>query len=292
MRVLVLWFALATGAYAQLTSMKLWRFQLSNGALVSFISGEALNIQGSGSYTIPDLLGDAVTHDNTIEHVIEERGQKVLAYRLRIEPTGEAEYIATIEPVAGAPFFLQAPKPLRIQDGQHAEIDLATTKDGYVKAVASIQITKYERRFSSIPAMWSSAQDLSLEALHVRVHDAEIFKNNRLIGEHAGGASGGTIVAYLPGIGRVLFSLIPQKGFDFQKTAVVEDNRILFDIGPDHYEIASSGSVIGQPGPWRIYMLRAADTTPCQQSIDPSRPAVWGRTLTADWLICEAGTEK
>jgi hypothetical protein len=130
-------------------------------------------------------------------------------------------------------------------------------------------------------------RDLTLDALQLMVYRAQVFKNNTRIAEYAGGATSDTLVAYLPGAGRVFFSLVPRQGFHFTKTAAVENNRILFDIGSDHYEIASEGSVIGQPGPWKIYMLRAPDTGPCQPDIDPSRPYVWARTLTPEWLNCQ-----
>jgi hypothetical protein len=134
---------------------------------------------------------------------------------------------------------LLAPKPLQILDGQCAEIDLATSKDGYVKAVASLQITKYERRLSDIPASTAEPHDLTLDALQLRVTEAQFFKNNLRIAEHAGGTIRSTLVAYLPGVGRVFFSLIPQNDADFKKAAVIEHNRVIFDIGSDHYEIAS-----------------------------------------------------
>jgi len=235
---------------------------------------------------MPDLTGNARLYGKTIEHVIDEHGRKVLAYRLVIEPAGEVAYLLTIEPVAGAPFFLQAPNPLQILDGQRAEIDLATSRDGYVKAVASIQVTRYERRLSNMPAGMAEPHDLTLDALQLMVSDAQVFKNNVRVAEHAGGVSGNTLVAYLPGVGRVFFSLLPQKDFDFTKTAVVENNRIIFDIGVDHYEIASQGSVIGQPGPWNIYMLRAPNTTPCDSSVDASKPFIWSEG--PEGLNCQA----
>ena len=239
------------------------------------------------SYPIPDLTGDARLYGNTIEHVIGERGQTVLAYRLRIEAAGGGVHVLTIQPVAGAPFFSRAPKPLQILDGQHAEIDLASSKDGQVKAVASIQVTMYERRLSDIPAS-IQPQDLTLDALQLNVVAAQVFKNNLLFGDHAGGATGSTLVAYLPNVGRILFSLVPHKEFEFSKTAVIENNRIIFNIDQDHYEIASQGSIIGQPGPWKIYMLRASDTVPCNQSVDSSQPFIWGETLTPGWLNCQS----
>lgn len=290
MRALALFFVFTLAACAELSSWKSWHFQLPDGAYVSFISGNSMVAEPVGVYfySMPDLTGDAKLYGNSIEHVIEEGDQKVLAYRLRIEQAGESAHIVTIQPVAGAPFFLQAPKPLQLLDGHRAEIDLATSKDGYVKAVASIQITKYERRLSDIPASRAKPQDLTLDALQLRVTEAQVFKNNVRIAEHAGGAIGSTLVAYLPGVGRVFFSLVPQNDFDFAKAAVIENSRIIFDIGSDHYEIASKGSVIGQPGPWKIYMLRAPDTTPCNQMVEPSEPFIWAQTLTLRWLNCQA----
>ena len=288
MRTLAVFFAFTLAGFAQLSNWKSWRFQLPDGTHVSFISGASMVAAPTGVafYSMPDLTGDAKLYGNTIEHSIEERGQKVLAYRLRIEPAGEAAYVVTIERAAGMQFFLHPPKPLQILDGQRAEIDLATSKDGYVKAIASIQITKYEQRLSNMPAGMATPHDLTVEALQLMVSDAQVFKNNIRIAEYAGGATSSTLVAYLPGVGRVFFSLLPQRGFDFTKSAVVENNRIIFDLGSDHYEITSKNSVVGQPGPWKIYMLQAPDATPCHQSVNSSQPFVWAQTLTPDSLNC------
>lgn len=290
MRTLVLFFVFTVASCPQLSSWKSWHFQLAGGTYVSFISGESLVAAPNAvsSYNAPDLTGDAKAYGNTIEHVIEERGHKVLGYKLRIEPAGPLEYLVTIEPVANVPFFVQAPKPLQILDGQRAEIDLATSNDGNVKAVASIQITRYEQRLSTIPAGRADPRDLTLEALQLTVDGAQVFKNNARISEYAGGATSSILVSYLPGVGRVFFSLLPQKGFQFTQTAVVDNNRIIFDVGLDRYEIASRSPVIGQPGPWKIYMLRAPGTTPCNESVDPSQPFIWARTLTPEWLDCGA----
>jgi hypothetical protein len=288
-RVLALFFASTLAVCAQ-SSWKAWRFQLPDGAYVSFVSGETIlsSPAGVSFFAAPDLTGKARLYGNTIEHVIEEEGRTVLAYRLRIEPVREAAYLLAVEPIAGSPFFSQAPQPFKILDGQRAEIDLAMSKDGHVKAFASIQATKYERRLSNMPAQMVEARDLTLGALQLMVSDAQVFKNNIRIAEHAGGASGGVLVAYLPGVGRVFFSLLPRKDFGLAKTALVDDNRIVFNIGSDRYEIASKGSVIGQPGPWWIYMLRAPDAAPCNRNVGPFQPFIWAQTLTREWLNCQA----
>jgi hypothetical protein len=269
---------------------------VSNALFGDANEGTAGLLVGAGAGAAPLGVGTAGTYGRRTASIFDLNlsgttgpAPTILGKTGAAEAVGWAAYLLTIEPVAGAPFFLQAPKPLQILDGQRAEIDLATSRDGYVKAVASIQITKYERRLSSIPANRAEPHDLTLDALHLMVSDAQIFKNDTRIAEHAGGATGNSLVAYLPGTGRVFFSLLPQKDLDFTQNAVVENNRIIFEIGADHYEIASQGSVIGQPGPWKIYMLRALDTTPCNTEVDASQAFVWAEgPLTSESLKCEA----
>ena len=129
MRLLVLFFAFALTVSSQLSSWKVWHFQLPDGAYVSFASQSMVaKPAGVVSYPIPDLTGDAKLYGNTIEHVIGERSQTVLD-SVRIEAAGGGAHVLTIQPVAGAPFFSRAPKPLHILDGQHAEIDLASSED-------------------------------------------------------------------------------------------------------------------------------------------------------------------
>lgn len=69
-------------AVAQLSSWKSRRFQLPDGAHVSFISGETMVAAPKGYYLLPDSMGEASLHGNVIEHPIEDCGRKVLGCRL------------------------------------------------------------------------------------------------------------------------------------------------------------------------------------------------------------------
>jgi len=76
------------------------------------------------------------------------------------------------------------------------------------------------------------------------------------------GCSGALLWLYIPGRGRFIFSLVPRDGYDFQKIAVLDENKITFTIDGEHYEWVSSTSILPSGGTWNLWVLRDTKYTP------------------------------
>jgi len=68
---------------------------------------------------------------------------------------------------------------------------------------------------------------------------------------------GSTIYLYVPGKGRFVFSLFPHDNFNFQKDAVVENNKIAFSFDGERYELISKTPIVNgvNGGNWNLWIL-------------------------------------
>ena len=81
-------------------------------------------------------------------------------------------------------------------------------------------------------------------------------------GQWEGIIEGTFLNIYIPGKGRVFFSLFPHQNPKFGKTAVVENNKIRFQVGDASYELVSEAPVVPGGGSWNLWMLHDADYRP------------------------------
>jgi hypothetical protein len=90
------------------------------------------------------------------------------------------------------------------------------------------------------------------------VKDYKLYLNGRRVGggRPSQGFNGALIWFYVPDKGRFIFSLTPREGYDFEKIAQIEDNKITFNIGEDVYEWVSSTPIVGSGGKWNLWVLR------------------------------------
>ena len=100
-------------------------------------------------------------------------------------------------------------------------------------------------------------QDFSLARLRLHLSDFQLRVNGRVRSGtiRFGKFSGPLPWVYVPGKGRFIFSLQPHEGFDFQKSAVLEDKKISFNVDGETYEWLSDELIMGQRGKWHLWML-------------------------------------
>ncbi len=84
-----------------------------------------------------------------------------------------------------------------------------------------------------------------------------------LLGSRWEGIIEGSIVhVYIPEKGRFIFSLYPQSNFNFQKSAAIEDNKIVFQSDGQRYELTSAAPIVGFGGSWNLWILHDSDYRP------------------------------
>lgn len=105
----------------------------------------------------------------------------------------------------------------------------------------------------------SAVRDFTPNDVKLRLTSPKLFINgavgNFTGSEWEGIIEGSVIYVYVPGKGRFVFTLFPKNGFNFQKTAVVESNKITFESNGERYELISDAPIVSTGGDWNLWTL-------------------------------------
>ncbi len=146
------------------------------------------------------------------------------------------------------------PNDMTVGDGDTIALDILYNPQTKTKIIDFIKVTT------------EKPQDFTPSAVRLRLTSPKLFLNgtaSSLPGNHWEGSIEGSIVhVYIPGKGRFIFSLFPQDGFNFEKNAVIKDNRIVFRLNDDRYEIVSVAPIVSSGGSWNLWTLYDADYRP------------------------------
>ena len=104
------------------------------------------------------------------------------------------------------------------------------------------------------------SRDFTLNDVKLRLTSPKLLAGgaiSSLLGSQWEGIIEGSIIhIYIPGKGRFIFSLFPQNGFNFQKKAIIEDNKIVFQSNDERYELISAAPIVnGSGGSWNLWTL-------------------------------------
>jgi hypothetical protein len=144
-----------------------------------------------------------------------------------------------------------------IDDGDGFAIDLLVNPQTGVKIVDVVKAAFDQSRLWEAPRT-PPARDFTLDSVEMAVKDYKLYINGRRVGggRPSQGFTGTLLWFYVPDKGRFIFSLTPRQGYDFEKVARIEDNKISFTVGTDVYEWVSSEPILGSGGNWNLWLLR------------------------------------
>ncbi|HEY0320495.1 MAG TPA: hypothetical protein VGC66_05935 [Pyrinomonadaceae bacterium] len=144
-----------------------------------------------------------------------------------------------------------------IDDGDGFALDLLINPQTGVKIVDVVKASFDQSRLWEVPKV-PPARDFTLDSVEMAVTDYKLYLNGRRVGggRPSQGFNGALIWFYVPDKGRFIFSLTPRAGYDFEKVAQIEDNKITFTVGDDVYEWVSSTPIVGSGGKWNLWVLR------------------------------------
>jgi GWxTD domain-containing protein len=104
-----------------------------------------------------------------------------------------------------------------------------------------------------------TTRDFSLNDIKLRLTSPKLLINGTpgafRGSEWKGIIEGSVIYFYVPGKGRFIFSLFPHNDFNFQKNAVLENNKITFESGGNRYELISDAPIVSSGGEWNLWLL-------------------------------------
>jgi hypothetical protein len=258
---------------------------VSDGGFVAFRS------ETPGAKTLPDsnslaalLYSQAFTGDNRIIHRVLTDTQKNVVFgydlwvnadpitkkfSLAVLPAAEAfrrTFLKDFTPSRPNGVFATFPKsttPQTLDDGDAVSLDLLVNDESGVRIVDVVSVT-FDRATLREGSLEAAPKDFTLDAVALVVKNYSLTINGNLVGKSKStiGATGALLWFYIPERGRFIFSLVPREGYDFEKVAVLDGNRIEFTVDGDRYEWLSSASILPNGGTWNLWVLHDTDYTP------------------------------
>lgn len=148
------------------------------------------------------------------------------------------------------------PEAVTIDDGDTITLDILENRKTNTKISDFIKITaKPNNFFEPYFSERKRAKDFTLDDVSLIINNPKISINGQMIKDGGGGASGNVIWIGIPGKGRFIFSFRPQPQYNFQKTGMILDNKIIFDYNGENYEIVNKNKVLGVGGKWNLWIM-------------------------------------
>ena len=278
---------LAFAAAAQSPAKRQLVLQVSNGGFVAFRS----ETSSPGGKTTPDgnsldalLYSQAFAGQNRIIHRVLTDAQHnvVFGYDLWISadpvtkkfsvavlPADEAfrqGFLKDFTPPRPNGTFATFPKsttPQTLDDGDAVSLELLVNQESGVKIIDVVSVT-FDRSRLREPNQDSVPKDFTLDAVALAIKNYSLSINGSLVGKSKSsiGASGALLWFYIPDRGRFIFSLVPREGYQFEKIAVLDENRIEFTANGEHYEWVSAAPILPNGGSWYLWVLHDTGYTP------------------------------
>ena len=283
----------AFAAAAQSPAKRPLILQVSNGGFVAFRS------ETSGNKAVPDagslsalLYSQAFSGENRIIHrVLTDAQQNVIfgydlwvsadpvtkKFSVAVLPADEAfrrSFLKDFTPLRPDGPFATFPKsttPQTLDDGDAVSLELLVNKESGVKIIDVVSVT-FDRTRLRESNLDSAPKDFSLEAVALAVKNYSLSIDGTVVNKSKSsiGASGALLWFYIPDRGRFILSLVPREGYQFEKIAVLDENRIAFTVNGELYEWLSSAPILPSGGSWYLWVLHDTDYTPFFGSETPT----------------------
>jgi hypothetical protein len=270
---------------------------LADGGFVSFKSETAWTDTkkvSTGVQRVPALLSSqALADENQIVHRVlkDTSGKLIFGYDLWVVPNPVARQFTIVvrpldrqfestlraenpidgEPVQAEPIstFPKSTEPQTLEDGDAFSLDLLVNQNTGVKIIDVVRVA-FERAniWKHNPTM--VPRDFAVDAVELAVKDYRLLVNGNVVsvGKSTKAFAGTLLWFFVPDRGRFIVSLVPREGYEFQKVGIIEDNRIEFTVGGNHFEWLSSAPIL-QPGAWNLWVLHDPNYTPLFGSETP-----------------------
>ncbi len=277
---------IAWSAAAQNPAKRQVVLPVSNGGFVAFRSVTS----ASDTKHIPDgkalaslLYAQAFAGENRVIHRVLTDAERrvVFAYNLWVNADPIArKFSVTVLPADEAfrRSFLKDFTPMRtnealatfpgstapqtLDDGDAVSLELLVNQESGVKIIDVVTLT-FDRARLREQYLESIPRDFTLDAVALRIKNSSLSINGTLVSKSkSSGCSGALLWFYVPERGRFIVSLVPREGYEFQKTAVLDGNRIEFTADGDLFEWSSTDSILPTGGTWNLWVLHDPEYTP------------------------------
>jgi hypothetical protein len=281
-------------AAAQSPAKRQLVMQVSTGGFVAFRSETSTPENKSapdGNSLAALLYSQAFAGENRIIHRVLTDAQKnvVFGYDLLItaDPVTKKFSVAVLpadedfrrsflkdftplRPNSAFATFPNSTTPQTLDDGDAVSLELLVNKESGVKIIDVVSVT-FDRSRLRDPQLDTAPKDFTLDAVALAVKSYRLSINGSLVGKSKSniGVSGALLWFYVPERGRFIFSLVPREGYQFEKIAVLDENKIEFTVNGERYEWLSAAPILPNGGSWHLWVLHDTDYTPLFGSATP-----------------------
>jgi len=271
----------AIAAAAQNPAKRQVVLQVSNGGFVAFRSEASV----PGNQTVQDgktlaalLYSQAFAGKNRVIHRIltDARQNVVFGYDLWIsaDPVTKKFSVAVLPADdsfrrsflrTNGPFatFPKSTPPQTLDDGDAVSLELLVNQESGVKIVDVVSVT-FDRSTLRESHLDSAPRDFTLDAIALTVKNHSLSIDGNIVSRSKSkiGISGALLWFYVPERGRFIFSLAPRDGYEFEKIAVLDENKIAFTANAERYEWSSETPILPNGGTWNLWVLHDPNYTP------------------------------
>lgn len=269
----------AAGARANTTDLKDGKPQV----VVALRSGAHVRIRTEsdppGGWEAPSNFVEAGEKPNVVRRVfVDSKDELFFGYELLVERAESNQFLVAVRPLSNAylkqlyarPAFRKrrlhpsynpsafSTAPQTVGDGDTFALDVLRNARTGAKIVDVIQVSLSDE--SAEEPAGEEPRDFALEDIQLQVKNYELLIDGESVYKSPGGSLSGPLVwLALRDRGRFVFSLVPRPGYDFQKTAKLEGNKISFEWSGERFEWVSSEPVVGLGGNWNLWVLHDPD---------------------------------
>ena len=285
---------LALAAAAQSPAKRQLVLQVSNGGFVAFRS----ETSSPETQAVPDgkslaalLYSQAFAGETHIIHrVLTDAQQNVVfgydlwitsdpvtkKFSIAVLPSDEAfrrSFLKEFTPPHPNGSFATFPKsttPQTLDDGDAVSLELLVNQESGVKIVDVVSVT-FDRTRLRENSPQLVPKDFTLDAVALAVKNYRLSINGNVVNKNKSsiGASGSLLWFYIPDRGRFIFSLVPREGYEFEKIAVLDEDKIEFTVNGERYEWVSGAPILPNGGSWYLWVLHDPKYVPMFGSATP-----------------------
>lgn len=242
-------------------------------------------IETSSGYTINRLI-------------IDEKNKIYFGYDLKVTPEDNKKnkFRISFAPLSVNPkdFFKaelyiartlpEYPAEVTVEASETVTFDVLENPQTHAKISDIIKIIRKPNKFGGYFSEREKAKDFTINDVNLHFDQPEISINGEKT-KTGSGASGSVIWVYIKGKGRFIFSFAPQPGFDFQKTGVILDDKIMFEYNGDAYQFTNKSPVLASSGKWNLWVMFDGKYQPSADKLSPDSPFQFGAADKVEYLF-------
>ncbi len=259
----LLFFSLSSKTFSQTESS----ITFVNGLTVAHMIEKGAGFSAGGSYNSKTNI--------LYQFFFDENNKTYFGYDLEITPIANTtKFKLRFKPITGKPHpswrigkgfqkvnLPNLPREIIVTDGDIISLDIMENPKTKEKIKDFIIVT---RKQSVGPGFAERhvPKDFTLDEVNLKLQKYEIVINGKNVYRSGGGGSGSNLAIYIRGKGRFIFSPFQRKGYDFKKIGTIINNKLVFSVQGDEYEIISESPMLGEGGKWHVWVKLEPDYVP------------------------------